>query len=968
MSQNEQNNNEIITFDTDNINLPPNDNKKPEINIDEILEKENEQLKKNNFIFTKKEKKKPKEINEEINNENNIEKIINLNEDKEEEINEPISQDVRDASRRIYLNKRFNKQFELFKRGIIDEHNIFKDVKLTKEEINNNKLNYKILNLLNRSYNINNTNKDNDTKNNHSKKDKKEELENVDLVQRFTFKREDTEFNPKKYRDKKTKRNKNNDLIETSESLWEKEQRKKTMQKYGGSGSINIKENKYNIIIENQTEFIKQDLLESENIPFIKTKNNSENLRLKDVNNFINERENKLGSISILEAENIQKKNIEYQRKNLPIYEYKEKILDLLKTNQIILIEGETGSGKTTQIPQYLYENDYCKNNKKICITQPRRVAAMSVATRVAYEMGVKCGHEIGYAIRFEENITKTTKIIYMTDGIFLRYLLSDNLLNDFSVIMIDEAHERSVHTDIIFGIIKELIQKRQDLKIIISSATLSTKKFQNYFNDAPLLKVPGRRFPVDIYYTKSPESDYIEAAVITALQIHISQAEELFDEDNSGGDILIFLTGQEEIELAKRMINNQIKKLRGKIPNCIVLGIYAALPSEEQAKIFLPVSKGERKIILATNIAETSITINGIAYVIDSGFCKQMCYDPRTGLETLAVTPISKANAKQRAGRAGRVRPGKCFRLYTSSSYENDLEDENVPEIQRNNLISMILLMKSLGINNLLDFDFMDPPPHEILIKALEQLYALGALNTEGTLTQSGLKMIQLPIDPSLTKCILSSLKYKCFNQILIIVSMLSIGASVYYDSNDDNKNNSNKAHSMFEHCEGDHFALLQIYNEWEETDFSNIWCTENYIHPKAMQKARNIKEQLEFICKNKLGINIDDENLSEENKDINDNIRKAIISGFFFNAACLNKDGIYRTIKNPHVVNIHPTSVLFKENPRYIVYHELVYTSKEFMRYCIEVKAEWLLEIAPFYFNNLIQPSKNIFPKFKK
>ena len=358
MSQKEQNNNEIITFDSDNINLPSNTNKKPEINIDEILEKENEQLKKNNFIFTKREKKK--ELKEETSNENNLEKIINLKEEKEETINEPISQDIRDASRRIYLNKRVNQQLELFKRRIIDEHNIFKDVKLTKEEINNNKLNYKILNLINRSYNINNNNKkDNDIKNNNSKKDKKEELEKVDLVQRFTFKREDTEFNPKKYRDKKTKRNINNDFIETSESLWEKEQRKKTIQKYGGS--INIKENKYNISIENQTEFIKQDLLESENIPFIKAKNSSDNIRLKDVNNFINERENKLGSISILEAENIQKKNIEYQRKNLPIFEYKEKILNLLKTNQIILIEGETGSGKTTQIPQYLYENDYCK-------------------------------------------------------------------------------------------------------------------------------------------------------------------------------------------------------------------------------------------------------------------------------------------------------------------------------------------------------------------------------------------------------------------------------------------------------------------------------------------------------------------------------------------------------------------------------------------------------------------------------
>jgi len=278
-----------------------------------------------------------------------------------------------------------------------------------------------------------------------------------------------------------------------------------------------------------------------------------------------------------------------------------------------------------------------------------------------------------------------------------------------------------------------------------------------------------------------------------------------------------------------------------------------------------------------------------------------------------------------------------------------------------------MILLMKSLGINNLLDFDFMDPPPHEILIKALEQLYALGALNTEGTLTQSGLKMIQLPIDPSLTKCILSSLKYKCFNQVLTIVSMLSIGASVYYDSNDD-KSDSNKAHSMFEHREGDHFALLQIYNQWEETDFSNIWCKENFIHPKAMQKARNIKEQLEHICKTNLGIDIEDPTLSEENSDINDNIRKCIINGFFFNSACLNKDGIYRTIKNPHVVNIHPTSVLFKENPRYIVYHELVYTTKEYMRYCIEVQVDWLLEIAPFYFNNLLQIKNNALPKYKK
>ena len=934
------NNNEIISFQEEKPNTQ-NKSAKDKIDIDKILKKEDELLKLNN---KKLDIRKLDKISE-----TKIEGI-SLREDNEEK-NEPIPEGARETSRRNYLNKRVNQQLDLFKRRIIDEYNIFQDIKLTKEEINNNRLNNKIYNLINK-------NLDNKKE---ATKEKKNKYDNVELVQRYTFKREEPEYQRKF--NKKTKRNFNNsnDFKETSESLWEKEQRKKAIQKYGNN---NITKDKYNILIENQMDFIKQDLLESENIPLIKE--NQDNFRLKDVNNFISERDYKIGSMNLLEKEKLIKNQIQQEKQNLPIYEYKQEILKLIKDKKILIIEGETGSGKTTQIPQYLYENGFCDNNKKICVTQPRRVAAMSVASRVAYEMGVKCGHEVGYSIRFEENVSPMTKIIYMTDGIFLRYLLSDNLLNEFSVIMIDEAHERSIQTDIIFGIIKTLIEKREDLRIIISSATLSTLKFKNYFSEAEIIKVPGRRYPVDIYYTKSPEPDYIEAAVITSLQIHISQAEELFDDDNSGGDILVFLTGQEEIELAKRMINNQIKKLRGKIPNCVVLPIYAALPSEEQAKIFMPVSKGERKIILATNIAETSITINGIGYVIDSGFCKQMCYDPRTGLETLAVTPISKANANQRAGRAGRVRPGKCFRLYTSSSFQNELEDNNVPEIQRNNLISMILLMKSLGINNLLDFDFMDSPPHEILIKALEQLYALGALNSEGVLTQTGLKMIQFPIDPSLTKCIISSIKYNCLKEILTIVSMLSIGSSIYYDSPDD-KNNSNKAHSMFEHNEGDHFALLQIYNEWEETDFSNIWCTENYIHPKAMQKARNIKEQLEFITKNKLNINIEDE-INSENKDINDNIRKAIISGFFFNCACLNKDGIYRTVKNPHVVNIHPTSILFKQNPKYIVYHELIYTTKEYMRYCIEVKPEWLLEIAPFYFNKSIELKDNAFPKFKK
>ena len=457
MSENDKkSNNEIITFDTENINVPVNP-KKAEINIDEILEKENQLLKQNKKLGFRRDISKKYE-----DKSNNIEKTIPLDEGKEES-NPQISQDMRDASRRIYLNKRVNQQLELFERRMIDEYTIFKDIKLTKEEINNNRLNNKIYSLIKKNYNDNN--KRDNVKDTNSKRNKKEEAENVDLVQRYTFNREEAEYNRKKFRDRKTKRDTSNDFVETSESLWEKEQRKKTILKYGGAKEV--KPNKYNIIIENQTEFVKQDLLESENVPLIGR--NSENLRLKDVNDFINERENKEGSMSKLEADLLMKKNIQYQRKILPIFEYKEKILELLKTNQLIIIEGETGSGKTTQIPQYLYESGYCNNKKKICITQPRRVAAMSVATRVAFEMNVKCGHEVGYAIRFEENVTLTTKIIYMTDGIFLRYLLSDNQMSDFSVIIIDEAHERSIYTDVIFGIIKQLIQKRKDLRVIIS-------------------------------------------------------------------------------------------------------------------------------------------------------------------------------------------------------------------------------------------------------------------------------------------------------------------------------------------------------------------------------------------------------------------------------------------------------------------------------------------------------------------
>ncbi|PKI77956.1 hypothetical protein CRG98_001576, partial [Punica granatum] len=418
---------------------------------------------------------------------------------------------------------------------------------------------------------------------------------------------------------------------------------------------------------------------------------------------------------------------LQEDRKKLPIYPYREELLQAIETHQVLIIVGETGSGKTTQIPQYLHEAGYTKKGKIAC-TQPRRVAAMSVAARVSQEMGVKLGHEVGYSIRFEDCTSEKTILKYMTDGMLLREFLGEPDLASYSVVMVDEAHERTLSTDILFGLVKDISRFRPDLKLLISSATLDAEKFSDFFDMAPIFKFPGRRYPVDIQYTKAPEADYLDAAVVTALQIHAQYPP---------GDILVFLTGQEEIEAAEEIMKQRTRGLGTKIAELIICPIYANLPTELQAKIFEPTPEGARKVVLATNIAEASLTIDGIKYVIDPGFSKMKAYNPRTGMESLLVTPISKASANQRAGRAGRTGPGICFRLYTMYSYQTELEDNTTPEIQRTNLANVVLTLKSLGIHDLLNFDFMDPPPSEALLKALEMLYALGALNKLGELTK---------------------------------------------------------------------------------------------------------------------------------------------------------------------------------------------------------------------------------------
>jgi pre-mRNA-splicing factor ATP-dependent RNA helicase DHX16 len=354
-----------------------------------------------------------------------------------------------------------------------------------------------------------------------------------------------------------------------------------------------------------------------------------------------------MGGQSITEGEEapdlkaLKMMSIQETRKSLPIYQYREALVQAVRDYQVLIIVGETGSGKTTQLPQYLHEEGFTKTGKLGC-TQPRRVAAMSVAKRVADEMGVKLGAEVGYSIRFEDCTSEKTVLKYMTDGMLLREFLNEPDLGSYNVLIIDEAHERTLHTDVLFGLVKDIARFRPDLKLIISSATLDAKKFSDFFDGAPIFQIPGRRYPVEIFYTKAPEADYLDAAIVTTLQIHVTQPP---------GDILVFLTGQEEVDTAAEILTLRTKGLGTKIKELIIARIYSTLPSDLQAKIFEPTPPGARKVVLATNIAETSLTIDGIVYVIDPGFCKQKSYNPRTGMESLVVTPVSKASAEQRSG-----------------------------------------------------------------------------------------------------------------------------------------------------------------------------------------------------------------------------------------------------------------------------------------------------------------------------
>lgn len=625
--------------------------------------------------------------------------------------------------------------------------------------------------------------------------------------------------------------------------------------------------------------------------------------------------------------------SIKQQRESLPVYKFRKQLLEAVKENQLMIVVGDTGSGKTTQLTQYLAEGGFA-NNGMIGCTQPRRVAAMSVAKRVAEEVGCKLGQEVGYTIRFEDCTSPETKIKYMTDGMLQREVLLDPNISKYSVIMLDEAHERTIATDVLFGLLKKTLKRRPDLKVIVTSATLDADKFSEYFNKCPIFTIPGRTYPVEIMYSREPESDYLDAALVTVMQIHLTEPP---------GDILLFLTGQEEIDTSCEILYERMKALGPSVPELIILPVYSALPSEMQSKIFEPAPPGSRKVVIATNIAETSITIDQIYYVIDPGFVKQNAYDPKLGMDSLVVTPISQAQAKQRAGRAGRTGPGKCFRLYTEAAFQSEMLPTSIPEIQRQNLSTTILMLKAMGINDLLHFDFMDPPPPNTMLTALEELYALSALDDEGLLTRLGRKMADFPMEPALAKVLIYSVDMGCSDEILSIVAMLSV-QTVFYRPKEKQQQADQKK-SKFHDPHGDHLTLLNVYNGWKQSKFANPWCFENFIQARSMRRAQDVRQQLVSIM----------ERYRHQVVSCGRNtmkVRQALCSGFFRNAARKDPQEGYKTLIEGTPVYMHPSAALFGKPAEHVIFHTLVLTTKEYMHCTTAIEPKWLVEAAPTFF----------------
>uniref|UniRef100_A0A0N4ZNR1 RNA helicase n=1 Tax=Parastrongyloides trichosuri TaxID=131310 RepID=A0A0N4ZNR1_PARTI len=632
------------------------------------------------------------------------------------------------------------------------------------------------------------------------------------------------------------------------------------------------------------------------------------------------------------------------QRKNLPIFRYRKNIIYLMEKYRTLIIVGETGSGKTTQIPQYLYEAGWCEDGRMIGITQPRRISVLTISSRVAEEMNTNVGGDVGYAIRFDHQCCSETKIKFMTDGVLLRELVSDPLLTKYSIIMVDEAHERSVNTDILLSLLKKVMMCRPDIKLIISSATMNAELFKEYFNEnttdddkkdtATILSVEGRCYPVDIFYAKDPVPDYVISSVKTCLNIH---------KNYGSGDILVFLTGMDEVKDAKQLMEETVNRERLS-RDFWILGLYGEMPMKTQMLAFETPPYGKRKIVFTTNVAEASLTIPGISFVVDCGFVKvRMVLDSKSTLERLVIIPLSKASAEQRAGRAGRLGVGKCFRLYTKVDFDN-LEKESIPEIQRISLAPVLLSLKNLGIVNTLRYNFISRPSVNSMAVAYTQLHSLKAVDESGKLTKPfGERMTILPLLPMESRVLLMSEIFECSDEITSILAMLSIEDPFHPKYKDQQR--LDIIRKKFSTEEGDHLTLLNIYSSFINNKMSKEWCSSKLLSHSSLMKAHTIKNQLQSYLKS---FNIPIVSCKGMVGEV-DKILQCLVSGFFLQSAQLDSSGYYITTQDRTRVSISRDSSINYRNklPKYIIFGQCMGDS---IRFISEVSEEWLLNTEMF------------------
>ncbi|XP_011299037.1 putative ATP-dependent RNA helicase DHX33 isoform X2 [Fopius arisanus] len=584
--------------------------------------------------------------------------------------------------------------------------------------------------------------------------------------------------------------------------------------------------------------------------------------------------------------------NIQQQRKALPVYKHRKRLLEEIRKHNSLIIIGETGSGKTTQIPQLLLSSGMQGGSGCIGITQPRRVAAVSIARRVAQEQGVQLGSQVGYCVRFEDVSTSDTRIKYLTDGMMVREAMRDENLSDYSIIILDEAHERSVQTDVLLGVARRAqslrkLKSQTPLKLLIMSATMDADKFRK----------------------ESPANE----------------------------DILVFLTGQEEIEAAvmtARQVAKQLEKTSEVHPPLKVFPLYSALPTHQQLEAFKPSPPGMRKLVLSTNVAETSVTIGGIRHVIDTGVVKVRTHHPTTGLDVLRVENISKAQAWQRTGRAGRESPGKCYRTYTNNDFER-MKEMPVPEIQRCSLAGVALQLLAIGVD-ITTFDFMDKPPKEAVEVAVGCLEKLGAVKgSPPQLTTLGKTMSLFPLDPRFTKVLLASVEHKCLEEALTVIALLS-GESVFTEP-PAKREQAHAARARFASMEGDHVTLLNVYRGYMGASQKKPWCHDNFLHPRNLEYATEVRKQLAGLAERA--------NLERASCGANtESLRKSLLEGLSDNLAELQRDNTYLTLSTRQPVAIHPSSTLHTSRPQLVLFTEVVATGRCYLRDLSVIDSSWI------------------------